>query len=117
LENAGRLVKERRYAEALATYCKIAKESPASERGASALFACASVRAFYDNPQRDYGLALQEFDEFLQLYPNNEKAGEAQNWRSVLKVVIDLKRENEHLTTSIEQLNQLDIRQEERRRR
>lgn len=116
-ENAGRLVKERRYNEALATYCKIARESPASERGASALFACASVRAFYDNPQRDYALALQEFDEFLRLYPNDERARDAQNWRSVLKAVLDLKKENEHLTTSIEQLKELDIRHEERRRR
>jgi outer membrane protein assembly factor BamD (BamD/ComL family) len=117
LERAGRLVKERRHGEALATYCKIARESPGTERGANALFACASVRASYDNPQRDYALALQEFDEFLRLYPTNEKSREAQNWRFLLKAMLELKKENEGLTTRIEQLKQLDIRQEERRRR
>ncbi len=116
-ENAGRFIKEKRYGEAVATYSKIARESPASERGASALFACASVRAFYDNPQKDYALALQGFDEFLRLYPNHDRALDAQNWRSVLKMLLELKKENEHLATSIEQLKQLDIRHEERRRK
>lgn len=117
LERAGRLVKERRHTEAMAAYCKIAKESPGTERGANALFACASVRASYDNPQRDYALALQEFDEFLRFYPTNERSREAQNWRSLLKTVLELKKENEGLATRIEQLKQLDIRHEERRRR
>ena len=117
LERAGKLVKEGRHTEAMATYCKIARESPGTERGANALFACASVRAAYDNPQRDYALALQEFDEFLRLYPGNERSREALNWRFLLKTMLDLKKENEGLSSRIEQLKQLDIRQEERRRR
>ena len=115
-ENADKFIKEKRYTEAVATYSKIAKESPASARGANALFASASARASYDNPQKDYALALQQFDEFLRLYPNNEKARDAQNWRYVLRLLLELRKENEHLTTSIEQLKELDIRHEERRK-
>jgi len=117
LENAGRFIKEKRYNEALATYGRIVKQSRTSERGANALFASASARAFYDNPQKDYVLALREFDEFLRLYPNNEKARDAQNWRYFLETLLELKKENERLTTNIEQLKELDIRHEERRRK
>lgn len=116
-ENADRFAKEKRYSEAIAVYSNIAKESPDSERGANALFASASARAFYDNPHKDYTLALQEFNEFLQLYPSSEKAREAQNWRYFLKMMLELKKENEHLTKSIEELKRIDIRHEERRRK
>lgn len=114
-ETAGRLVREKRFSDAVATYAKIARESPASERGANALFACATVRTLYDNPQKDYALALQGFDEFLRLYPNHDRALDAQSWRSVLKMLLELKKENEQLAASIEQLKRLDVRQEERR--
>jgi outer membrane protein assembly factor BamD (BamD/ComL family) len=113
---ADRLAKERQYSEALAGYEKIAKESPGSKRSANALFAVASTHVFYDNPHKDYALALQEFDEFLRLYPNNEKARDARNWRTILKMVLELKKENEHLIGSIEQLKRVDIRHEERRK-
>lgn len=114
-ENADRFIKEKRYSEAIATYGKIAKESRTSERGANALFASASARAFYDNPQKDYVLALREFDEFLRLYPKNEKARDARNWRYFLEMLLELRKENERLSSNIEQLKELDIRHEERR--
>jgi hypothetical protein len=61
-------------------------------------------------------LALQGFDEFLRVYPDNERAHDARNWRSVLKMVQELKKENEHLTKSIEELKRIDIRHEEQRK-
>ncbi len=74
------------------------------------------------NPQRNYAQAIEELDEFLRLYPDNVRVPDAQNLRFLLKVVIDLKKENEHLSKSIgqlnksiEQLKKLDIRHEERR--
>jgi tetratricopeptide (TPR) repeat protein len=115
--DADRLFREKKYPEAAACYQKIAKESSSSGRGADALFAEASVRAFYDNPHRDYALALQQFEEFLKRYPSDGRAREAQNWRAVLRVLVEQRKENERLTQSIEQLKKIDIRHEEKRRK
>jgi outer membrane protein assembly factor BamD (BamD/ComL family) len=114
-DSADGFIKEKRYNEAIAAYNKIAQESMGSERGARALYNSAFAHAFYDNPHKDYVLALQGFEEFLREYPDNERASDAQNWRSTLKMVQELKKENEHLTKSIEELKQIDIRHEERR--
>ncbi len=116
-KNADRFFREKNYHEAIAVYDKISKDSPRSERGARALYDAAFTHAFYDNPHKDYVEALQGFDEFLRAYPKNEKASDAQNWRSILKMVLELKKENEHLATSIEQLKKIDIRHEEQRRK
>jgi outer membrane protein assembly factor BamD (BamD/ComL family) len=117
LENAARFVREKRYHEAVAIYSKIARESAGSRRGADALFAAATARVSADNPYKEYALALQEFDQFIQRYSDNEKVREARNWRSFIKTIIDLKKENEQLNGSIEQLKKIDIRHEERRRK
>ena len=114
---ANRLVSEKKYSEAAAAYDQIAKESAGTERGENALFAAASAQASYDNPHKDYAQALQSFDEFLKLYPESGKAQEAQNWHYFIKTILDLRKENERLTSSIEQLKKLDIRHEERRRK
>lgn len=116
-ENADRLMKQRKYGEAATSFAKIAKDSAGTERGARALFTEASSRAFFDNPHKDYALALQEFDEFLKKYPTSPLARDAQNWRSILKLVLELKKENEQLTNNIDELKRLDIRHEERRRK
>lgn len=107
----------RKYDEAINAYRKVLAASPApsSEDAANASFGLAYATAFYDNPQRNYPQALQEFEEFLKQYPDNARSREAQNWRSVLKIIVDIRKENEHLSKSIEQLKKLDIRHEERR--
>jgi len=107
----------RNYAEAIDSYRKALKDSPESEWAPDAKFSIASTLAFYDNPQRNFTQALQEFDEFLKQYPDHKRASEARNWRYVLKLVIDTRKENEHLKISIEQLKRLDIRHEEQRRK
>jgi len=116
LESADRFFREKKYSEAVAAYDRIAKDSPRSERGARALYGAALTHAYYNNPHVDYVLALQRFDEFVRVYPNNERAIDAQNWRSILKMMLELKKENEHLVKSIEELKRIDIRHEERRK-
>lgn len=125
------LLRERDYPEAIAVYRQIAKETDDPERAAHAQFALASALAYYDNSLKDYAAAFQEFDQFLKMYPDDEKANEARQWRSLLRMVVELEKENEnlnknieqykqnieHLNKSIEQLKQLDIRHEERRRK
>ena len=111
------LFKAKKYDEALGAYRKVLAASPAPslEDAADARFGLAYTTAFYDNPQRNYAQALQEFDEFLKQYPHNARSREAQNWRYVLRIIVDVRKENEHLSKSIEQLKKLDIRHEERR--
>ena len=116
LVNADRSFNEKKYGEAVSAYDAIARDAPGSERGADALFRSAFTMAYYDNRQKDYARALQEFDEFLRVYPNNEKAPDAQNWRYMLQMVLDLKKENGRLLQSINKLKQIDIRHEERRK-
>jgi outer membrane protein assembly factor BamD (BamD/ComL family) len=100
---ADSLFKEKRYNDAITAYRKVLHNYPDSSWAADARYRLALALAFYDNPQKDYHLAVQEFEEFLKLYPKHENAQEAQNWREVLK--------------SIEALKQLDIKHEEKRER
>lgn len=113
--DAEKLAKEKKYSEALAIYERTAKESAGTDRGGSALFQAAEIRVRYDNPGRDYAASLQKFDEFLKQYPDHHKVREAQNWRHIIKTVLELRRENDQLTKNIEQLKRVDIRHEERR--
>jgi len=110
-------VKEKKFKEAAATFRKIAADAPpASPLAADALFELALVHANHDNPQRDYVQAIQTFEQLIKRHPDYSKIPEAQIWISVLKTVQDLKKENEKLIESIEQLKRLDIRHEERRK-
>jgi len=110
-------VKEKRFKEAAAACNKIMAESPDSALAADALFEVALISAHHDNPQRDYAQAIRTFVEFLKRYPDNRRADEARTWISVLRTVQELKKQNEHLNVSIEELKQLDIRHEEKRRK
>jgi len=110
-------VKEQRYKEAAAAYTKIVTDSPDSALAADALFELALVNAHHDNPQRDYAQSTRSFSEFIKRYPDNKRADEARTWISVLKTVQELKKQNEHLNESIQEIKRLDIRHEEKRKR
>ncbi len=117
MQKAVSLEQDKKYAAALAVYREIVTDYPKSPVAADALFAIARLDAFYDNPQKDYAQALVEFSEFEKLYPNHEKSREAQNWQVILKSILDLKKENNRLRKSIEELENVDIRHEEKRRK
>ncbi len=116
-QDAAVSVKEKRYKEAVAAYKKIMADSPDSPLAADALFQLALVYAHHDNPQRDYVQATRAFAEFVKRYPDNARAEEAQTWVSVLKAYQELKKKNESLGKSIEELKRLDIRHEQKRKR
>lgn len=115
---------EKRYNEAVAMYNKIMDESPDTKVAADAHYQIALIHAIHDNSQRDYSQAIHEFSEFLKIHPADSRAPEAQNWISVLSFIQEIKKENgilrkdnEQLHKSIEELKKLDIRHEERRRK
>jgi TolA-binding protein len=109
-------MKEKRYKEAAACYNKIIADTPESSLAADAQFELALLNARYDNPQKDYARASRSFAEFLKRYPDDRRAEEARTWISVLRTVQELKKQNEYLNESIEELKQLDIRHEEKRK-
>jgi outer membrane protein assembly factor BamD (BamD/ComL family) len=110
-------VKEKRYKEAAAACNKIMADAPDSPLAADALFEIALINVHLDNPKRDYVQASRMFAEFVKRYPDNRRADEARTWISVLKTVQELKKQNELLNESIEELKQLDIKHEEKRKR
>ncbi len=114
-QNATALAKEKKYAEAIAAFRKISLLTPSTPKSGDALFEAARLQVFYDNPQKDYAQALSLFEEFLKRYPGHVYAPDAENWRVTLKTLLELRKENERLNRSIEQLKKLDIRHEERR--
>jgi len=117
LQKAVSFEKEKKYPDAIAVYRKIVTDYPQSPVAADAFFAIAYLHAFYDNPQKDYSQALAGFEDFDKRYPNHEKVQDAKNWVAVLKLMLDAKKENNRLRKSIEQLEKVDIRHEENRRR
>lgn len=116
-QNAAVLAKDKKYSEAIEAFRAIADGKPRSPFAADSLFEAAYLQAFYDNPQKDYTQALAWFEEFLKRFPKHDKSREAKNFRAMLKVIADTKKDNEQLRESIEELNKLDIRHEERRRK
>jgi TolA-binding protein len=116
-QDAAVSVKEKRFKEAAAACNKIMADAPNSPLAADALFELAIINAHHDNPQRDYAQAIRTFSEFLKRYPDNRRTDEAQTWISVLRSVQELKKQNEHLNESIEELKKLDIRHEEKRKK
>lgn len=117
LRSADRFLNEKKYREAVAVYDRIAREDAGTRRGANALIAAAMMRVSPDNPNKDYGTALQQFDEFISRYPGNARIDEARQWRYFCKSMFDLKKENDALNQKIEQLKKIDIKHEEKRRR
>ena len=103
---ADNFLKEKKYPEAITAYRQIANETSSPERAANAQFALATALASYENPQKDYEAALQEFNQFLKLYPDDEKAHEAQQWRSLLQLIVKLENDNESLSKDMEQYKQ-----------
>jgi len=112
---ARKLLQEYKYPESIAAFQQIIDEYPNSDWAANSIYAIAIACVSSENAHKDYGQALMRFDEFLQKYPQHEKAADAKNWRQAIKVIIDAKKENERLLKNIEKLKQLDMRQEQKR--
>lgn len=112
---ARKLLNNNRYPEAIAAFQKIIKEYPDSEWAANAIYSIATAFVSVQNPNKDYTQALTHFEEFLHQYPEHDRAPDAKNWRQAIRMIIDGKKENERLLKNIEQLKQLDMRQEQKR--
>lgn len=115
IAEASRLVTEHKFPQAIAEYRRILRDYPDSEAASEAKYGIAMVYVSADNPQRDYAIAIVEFDEYLAQYGQSRHADDARSWRQAIKVILDTRKENERLNKNIEKLKQLDMRQEEKR--
>ncbi|MEK6700009.1 MAG: hypothetical protein AABZ10_13340, partial [Nitrospirota bacterium] len=73
------------YKEARSVYLGLVEGRPESRSAEPARFRAASILVYHNNPDKDYGQALREFEEFLARYPESRFAGEAGSWLSMLK--------------------------------
>lgn len=112
---AKKLLNEYKFPESITAFQKIIQEYPNSDWAANAIYSIATAFVSVQNPHKDYAQALTHFEDFLYQYPQHERATDAKNWRQAIKVVLDARKENERLLKNIEQLKQLDMRQEQKR--
>jgi outer membrane protein assembly factor BamD (BamD/ComL family) len=112
---ANKLMKDHKYPESVSVFQKIIEEYPNSDWAGNSLYSIAAAYVSVENPRKDYAQALIHFEDFLNRYPQHERAADARNWRQAIKVIIDAKKENERLLKNIEKLKQLDMRQEQKR--
>ena len=113
--DAQKLAQRSRYAEAIATYRLALQEHPKTEWAPEAKYGIALAYVAADNQQRDYAIAAVEFEEFLAQHPTDRRAAEAKSWLQAIKVILDMKKENDRIRKNIEQLKQLDMIQEQKR--
>lgn len=112
LSHADNLFSSKKYNDALTGYRKVLQDYPGSHAAAEAQFSIAYTLICSDNSDMDYEQALEEFDKFIKLYPDDSMVYEANNWRTLLKTLSDARKENLRLNSKIDQLKQLDIRRE-----
>jgi len=105
---ANNYFKKKQYASATAAYRKILQETPESFYASDARYGLGITLVSADNPQKDYAQALHEFEAFHKQYPDDWRTPEVLDWIAVLKTLSDRNR-------SLDQLKQLDVRQEKRR--
>jgi tetratricopeptide (TPR) repeat protein len=110
IRSANDFVDNKKFSEAAALYQQVIQDHPDSSWAADAQYGLAMIYVSAENPQRDYAQALHAFDEFVRLYPDDPRFQDAQNWRHALRTLLELSR-------SIEELKELDIQHEEKRRR
>ncbi len=115
IEEARKLIKGRQYPDALSVLEKALQQKEASAMVPEIRYLIATIYVAADNPQKDYAEAFTEFDEFVHLYPDHDRAVEAKSWRQAIKSLLDARKENERLHKTIEGLKQLDVRQEQKR--
>jgi outer membrane protein assembly factor BamD (BamD/ComL family) len=115
LLQAEQLQRQGKFADALKAYRQVVQDHPGSDFAATAKYSIALIYLDVENPEKDYALAQAEFDSFITQFPKHSRVAEAKSWRQMIKLAQDARKENERLNKNIEQLKQLDVRQEEKR--
>jgi hypothetical protein len=84
-QEAENLFSQGKYGEARSAYHALSLDRSDPGRAEQSQFKAAYILVYYKNPDKDYGGAAREFEEFLTSYPSGTLAGEAGSWRDALK--------------------------------
>ncbi len=103
------LANEKRFGEALQVYRTAVKIDPKSSIAEEAQYQIGYTLVNSANAGRDYDSALREFNRFLEQYPRSDRAPEVSSWVLLLS-------EYNRLVRHIQDLNELDIELEKKRR-
>ncbi len=123
-------LKPEQIANRIEHYRKIAKEHGDLSTRADAHLQLARLYSSYKNQRPDYEQALKELETYLSFNPEKGKYDELQNWMALLREIVrgdeenrkskqkinQLAKENRELRGAVEQLKNLDIQMEERKR-
>ena len=116
LDHGHKLLSEKNYEGALSEYQETLSLSTRKPPEDEALFSMGLIYAHPGNPKKDFRKSIIFFKKLLEDYPQSPWVGQAKIW-------IEMLQENERLTRSIEELNQVikkskqvDIEIEKKRR-
>ncbi len=109
LDKGSALAEEKKFGEALQVYRTVVKIDPKSSVAEEAQYQIGYTLVNSANSGRDYDAALREFNRFLEQYPRSEHTPEVSSWVLLLS---DYRRLLQH----IQDLNELDIELEKKRR-
>jgi TolA-binding protein len=116
LNRAQDLFQKGDYGSAIKAYRYVVETYPQDSLAAEAQFGLAYTLLYFENPKRDYGEALKEFQRFTERYTISPRLREAKNWVSFLNQLNDQAVENERLKSDLQRLLDIDIESEKKRK-
>ena len=110
-------LKPHEYNKEIARLQRIILSQPARSEKAKAHFQLAGLYASYNNPEKNYLIALQHLKSYISLNSQAKQDYHVQNRLSLLKKISQLSEENIKLQQTIEELKILDQQIEQKRER
>jgi hypothetical protein len=105
------------YEKEIARLQRAIVNQPERSEKAKAHFQLASLYTSYNNPEKNYQIALKHLKSYISLAPQDKQDYEVQNRLSLLKKITQLSEDNAKLTQTIEELKILDQQIEQKRER
>lgn len=84
-QEANSAYEQRKFKEAYNEYRALAENATDPRLAEQSKFNAAHILVDHKNPDKDYVLAVREFEEFLIRYPRSARAGEAGSWLEILR--------------------------------
>jgi hypothetical protein len=75
---------QKRYSDATKIYIQIRDSWGRTQSARVAQYKLGLLYLFYDNPDADWKVALQEFKRFASSYPQDDRSGEVNSWIRIL---------------------------------
>ena len=110
-------LKPNEYKKEIARFQRVIVSQPERSDKAKAHLQLANLYASYNNPEKNYQIALKHLTSHISLHPQAKQDSDVQNRLSLLKKIKQLTEENGKLQQTIEELKILDLQIEQKRER